>query len=166
MAADGPVSRLLELADEAATGRLAASLADALRPGDLLTLAGDLGAGKTALARALIRHRTGNPAEEVPSPTFTLVQLYDTDAGPLWHFDLYRLGGADEVLELDWEEARVEGLVLTEWPDRLGALLPPDHLALTLSHAPTAGPEARRALLVGHGRWAPRLAALDLGDPP
>jgi len=146
----------LELADQAATERLGARLAPLLGPGDLLTLTGDLGAGKTCLARALIRALTG-PDQEVPSPTFTLVQTYDSPAATLWHFDLYRLGGPDEVIELGWEEALGEGISLVEWPERLGTLLPADHLALTLSHGARDG--ARVARLEGHGRLAARLAA-------
>lgn len=153
-----PLSHTLLLPDEAATGRLAGRLAAVLRPGDLVALRGDLGAGKTALCRALIRSVTG-PEAEVPSPTFTLVQMYDTDIGPLWHFDLYRLSGPDEVIELGWDEARAEAASLVEWPDRLGPLLPADRLEIALTHD---GPTARRAVLTGHGAWADRLAALDL----
>lgn len=151
-------SRTLLLPDEAATARLAARLATALRPGDLVALRGDLGAGKTALCRALIRSVT-DPEAEVPSPTFTLVQSYDTDLGPLWHFDLYRLSGPDEVLELGWEEARAEAVSLVEWPDRLGPLLTADRLEVAMGYD---GPDARRADLTGYGAWAARLATLDL----
>jgi tRNA threonylcarbamoyladenosine biosynthesis protein TsaE len=97
----------LDLPDEAATAALAARLAALLRPGDIVLLAGDLGAGKSFLARALIRAAAGEPELEVPSPTFTLVQSYDLPAGELWHFDLYRLAAPDEVLELGWDEARL-----------------------------------------------------------
>ncbi|AWK87768.1 tRNA (adenosine(37)-N6)-threonylcarbamoyltransferase complex ATPase subunit type 1 TsaE [Azospirillum thermophilum] len=156
-----PLSRTLSLPDEAATARLAGRLATVLQPGDLVALRGDLGAGKTALCRALIRSVTG-PEAEVPSPTFTLVQMYDTDIGPLWHFDLYRLSGPDEVIELGWDEARAEAASLVEWPDRLGPLLPADRLEIALTHE---GPAARRAVLTGHGAWAARLDALDLPAP-
>lgn len=152
-----PFSLTVPLPDEAATARLAARLATALTPGDLVALRGDLGAGKTALCRALIRSVT-DPEAEVPSPTFTLVQSYDTDLGPLWHFDLYRLSGPDEVLELGWEEARAEAVSLVEWPDRLGPLLPADRLEVAMGYD---GPDARRADLTGHGAWAGRLAGLD-----
>ncbi|MBP2301889.1 tRNA (adenosine(37)-N6)-threonylcarbamoyltransferase complex ATPase subunit type 1 TsaE [Azospirillum picis] len=145
------------LPDEAATAALGRRLAALLRPGDLVALRGDLGAGKTALSRALIRGVTHEDAE-VPSPTFTLVQTYDTAIGPVWHFDLYRLSGPDEVYELGWDEARAEAVMLVEWPDRLGPLLPPDRLEVTLSHD---GPDARRASLTGHGTLAARLAGTD-----
>jgi len=159
-----PVRRslTLTLADEAATGRLAAALAPLLRPGDVVALTGDLGAGKTVLARALIRTLTGDPDEEVPSPTFTLVQSYDSAAGTVWHFDLYRLSGADEMVELGWDESAAEGIALVEWPDRLGALLPAERLDIALE---AAADEARRATLTGHGAWAGRLAALETLDP-
>ncbi|WP_035669598.1 tRNA (adenosine(37)-N6)-threonylcarbamoyltransferase complex ATPase subunit type 1 TsaE, partial [Azospirillum brasilense] len=93
------------------------------------------------------------------SPTFTLVQTYDTDIGPVWHFDLYRLSGPDEVTELGWDEARAEAVLLVEWPDRLGPLLPADRLDVTMSFA---GPTERRATLTGHGAWESRLTTLDL----
>lgn len=151
-------TRTVSLPDEAATARLAERLAPALRAGDLVALRGDLGAGKTALCRALIRSVT-DPQAEVPSPTFTLVQTYDSDLGPLWHFDLYRLSGPDEVLELGWDEARAEAVSLVEWPDRLGPLLPADRLEVTMGYD---GPAARRADLAGYGAWVGRLASLDL----
>ncbi len=154
---DIPFSQTIALPDEAATARLAQRLGPLLRPGDLLALRGDLGAGKTALSRALIRGVTVADAE-VPSPTFTLVQIYDTAIGPLWHFDLYRLSGPDEVIELGWDDARAEAVCLVEWPDRLGPLLPADRIELELAHD---GPDARRATLTGHGAPAARLAAAD-----
>ncbi|WP_448203570.1 tRNA (adenosine(37)-N6)-threonylcarbamoyltransferase complex ATPase subunit type 1 TsaE [Azospirillum sp. sgz302134] len=148
----------IPLPDEAATAALAHRLASALKPGDLVALRGDLGAGKTALSRALIRAVTEEEAE-VPSPTFTLVQTYETAIGPVWHFDLYRLSGPDEVTELGWDEARAEAVLLVEWPDRLGPLLPADRLDLTLTFT---GPTSRQAQLVGHGAWSQRLSTLDL----
>ncbi|WP_044007851.1 tRNA (adenosine(37)-N6)-threonylcarbamoyltransferase complex ATPase subunit type 1 TsaE [Jannaschia sp. CCS1] len=102
-----------------ATDALAAALARVLRPGDTLLLSGALGAGKTHLARALIRAHLGNPAEPVPSPTFTLVQTYDGDDTALWHADLYRLGDIGEVDELGLDEAMEQAICLIEWPDRL-----------------------------------------------
>jgi len=155
--ADFPFSQSISLPDEAATERLAQRLGTRLRPGDLVALRGDLGAGKTALSRSLIRSVTG-PDAEVPSPTFTLVQVYDTVLGPLWHFDLYRLSGPDEVIELGWDDARAEAVILVEWPDRLGPLLPADRVEVELAHD---GPDARRATLTGHGALAARLAAVD-----
>lgn len=151
-----PAERAFDLPDEEATAALARRLAPNLRPGDLVALGGDLGAGKTAFARALIRALT-YPDEEVPSPTFTLVQTYDGAGGAVWHFDLYRLHGPDEVVELGWEEAR-DAICLVEWPDRLGPLLPADRLDLQLS---VRGPTDRRATLTGRGTWASRLDALE-----
>jgi tRNA threonylcarbamoyladenosine biosynthesis protein TsaE len=159
-----PDPLVLLLPDEAATRRLAGALAPCLAAGGgVVALAGGLGAGKTALARALIRALTGDPDEEVPSPTFTLVQGYDTPHGPVWHFDLYRLCSAEDVIELGWEEAVVDGMVLVEWPERAGALLPAEHLEIRLTPEPAAGAEARRVTLTGHGGWRTRLAGLDLG---
>ena len=103
------------------------------------------GAGKSALARALIRAATGQPQLDVPSPSYTLVQEYDTPHGPLSHFDLWRLDGPGGVVELGWDDAR-NGIAVVEWPDRLGALCPPDALTVTLSHAEG---DARTALIAG-----------------
>jgi tRNA threonylcarbamoyladenosine biosynthesis protein TsaE len=144
----------LDLPDLSATHALAARLAPLLRAGDAVLLDGPLGAGKSELARAVLRAAAGDPALEVPSPTFTLVQSYDLPAGPAHHFDLYRLDGPQGLDELGWDEAR-EGIVLVEWPDRLGALTPPEALRIAL--APLAAEEARRATLSG---WDARLEAL------
>lgn len=145
----------LILPDEAATTALAARTARLARPGDAILLDGPLGAGKSAFARAFLRAASGDPALEVPSPSFTLVQTYDLPLGPAHHLDLYRLDGPGALTELGWEEAR-EGIVLVEWPDRLGPLAPADALRITL--APAKAEEARRATLAG---WdAPRLEAL------
>jgi tRNA threonylcarbamoyladenosine biosynthesis protein TsaE len=144
----------LTLADEAATQALAARVAVRARAGDAVLLEGPLGAGKSTFARAFLRAASGDPALEVPSPTFTLVQGYDLPAGPAHHFDLWRLDGPRGLAELGWEEAR-EGIVLVEWPDRLGALRPAD--ALTVALAPAEAETARRATLTG---WPRRLGAL------
>ena len=122
-----------ELPDEAATARLGQDLALALRPGDAVALSGDLGAGKTSLARALIRAMAGDPALEVPSPTFTLVQVYELRL-PIHHFDLYRLSSPDELDELGLDEALAGGAALIEWPERAGGRLPPGALHVELVH--------------------------------
>ena len=144
------MSYSLSLPDEAATERLGATLARRLRPGDLVALQGGLGAGKTTLARAVLRAASGDPALIVPSPTFTLVEVYDTLRGSFWHFDLYRLDSAEQVLELGWEEARADGVALVEWAERLGPLLPQDRLAVSLA-IEGAG---RRADIDGGARFA------------
>ena len=139
----------LALPDLPDTEALGARIAGLLRPGDAVLLNGPLGAGKSALARALIRAAAGQPGLEVPSPSYTLVQEYRTRAGPLYHFDLWRLDGPGGVVELGWDEAR-QGIVVVEWADRLGPLQPADALRITLAHD-GAG---RLAVLDG---WAGRL---------
>ena len=99
------------LPDEAATERLGAALAARLRPRDVVALQGGLGVGKTTLARAILRAASGDPGLIVPSPTFTLVEVYDTGRGAFWHFDLYRLESPEQVFELGWEEARADGCI-------------------------------------------------------
>jgi tRNA threonylcarbamoyladenosine biosynthesis protein TsaE len=157
----GPVVRMTELADEAATAALARRVAAAARPGDLVGLSGELGVGKTLFARAFIDAAVGD-GEEVPSPTFTLVQTYDSPAGTIWHFDLYRLTRPEEAYELGIEEALADGIALVEWPDRLGGLLPAERLEVDLAYG--AQPTARKARLAGHGSWGPRLAEILPGD--
>lgn len=121
------------LPDEAATARLGADIAMALRPGDLVALHGDLGAGKTTLARGLIRALAGDPGLDVPSPTFTLVQAYDGRL-PVQHVDLYRIGDASELDELGLDEALAQGAVLVEWPERAGDRLRAGGVRLELDH--------------------------------
>jgi tRNA threonylcarbamoyladenosine biosynthesis protein TsaE len=145
---------MIDLPDENATEMLATQLAARARPGDVIALSGELGAGKTSFARAFIRARGGDDA--VPSPTFTLVQFYDLPGGTVWHFDLYRLRHAEEVWELGIEDAFRDGISLIEWPDRLGDLLPARRLAILLEYG--GGPTARRAALSAEGAWAVRLA--------
>lgn len=148
------------LEDDAATARIGAALGRALAPGDAVMLEGGLGAGKTALARAAIAARlaaAGRPAEDIPSPTFTLVQIYEADA-PIWHADLYRLSGEEEAFELGLEEAFETAIAFVEWPERLGALRPARRLELALSAPPGGG---RRLDWRCHGAgWAPVAAAL------
>ena len=138
------------LVNEAATQRLGAALAERLRPHDLVTLEGGLGAGKTTLARAILRAAADDPALIVPSPTFTLVEIYDTPKGTFWHFDLYRLEAPEQVFELGWEEALAQGIVLVEWPDRLGPLMRRPALAVTL----TTDHHVRHAIMTGEARFA------------
>ncbi len=149
-------SRTLALPDEAATARLAQAVARLARAGDAILLAGPYGAGKTAFARAFLRAATGDPDLVVPSPSFTLVQTYALPDGvEVWHYDLWRVAGADELAELGWDEARA-GIALVEWPERLGSLAPAG--ALTIALAPVAGdPDARVATLTG---WPDRLVEL------
>jgi tRNA threonylcarbamoyladenosine biosynthesis protein TsaE len=145
--------RAIELPCLAATEALAAAVAALARAGDTILLNGELGVGKTVFARAFLRAATGDPALEVPSPTFTLVQSYDTPIGSVYHFDLWRLTGPGGLTELGWEEAR-DGIVLVEWPDRLGILRPSDALSVALH--PT-GAESRRAVLSG---WPNRIGCI------
>lgn len=122
----------LFLADESASTRLGAVLADVLQPGDVVLLRGGIGAGKTHLARAFIQHRLGR-MEDVPSPSFTLVQTYDAEGAEIWHADLYRLSHPDEVMELGLDAAFDSAICLVEWPDRLGDLAPATALNIALS---------------------------------
>jgi len=151
----------LELPDEAATTGLAGRLAARARAGDVIGLAGDLGSGKTTFARAFIR-TLGAGDEEVPSPTFTLVEVY-AFAGrpPVWHFDLYRLTAPEQSWELGIEDALAEGISLIEWPERLGPLLPAEHLLLALGQG--AQPTARIARLEATAGWAQRLQGIGHG---
>lgn len=140
----------LHLPDLAATEALASRLAGHARPGDAILLAGPLGAGKSAFARAFLRAAAGDPTLEVPSPTFTLVQSYETRRGPVHHFDLWRLEGPGAVVELGWDEL-TQDIVLVEWPDRLGDLAPEDALRIVLARGDG---DARLAVLRG---WEDRL---------
>ncbi|HEX3863065.1 MAG TPA: tRNA (adenosine(37)-N6)-threonylcarbamoyltransferase complex ATPase subunit type 1 TsaE [Stellaceae bacterium] len=148
---------IIELPDEAATAALAARVASLARAGDVIALKGELGAGKTSFARAFIRAR-GDSGEDVPSPTFTLVQTYQCGDVAIWHFDAYRLRHPDEAWELGIEDAFADGISLIEWPERLAALVPARRLEITLSAGAT--PDARCALVDAAEEWVPRLAAL------
>lgn len=144
------------LTSEAETADLGRAIAGRLRGGDAVLLSGGLGAGKSTLARALIRALT-HPDEDVPSPTFTLVQTYE-GALPVAHFDLYRLANADEARELGLDEALDAGVAVIEWPERLGqsgmAALSPHRLHVRLA----VDGEGRQARLDGHGRWKDEVA--------
>jgi len=141
---------------------LAAALARAARPGDVITLSGDLGAGKTTFARFFIQalgpRGDGEAQEEVPSPTFTLVQVYEREPAPVWHFDLYRITRAEDAYELNIEEAFEAGISLIEWPERLGELLPSDHLDVHLEAEPgdEEAASTRALTLSAFGTWASR----------
>jgi tRNA threonylcarbamoyladenosine biosynthesis protein TsaE len=145
------VEMVFDLPDERATGRLGAAVAHALGPGEAVCLNGPLGAGKSTLARALVRTLT-TPHEDVPSPTFTLVQFYEGLRFPLAHFDLYRLARADEAFEIGLDEALEEGAAVIEWPERLGGRLPEDRLDIDI--AINGG--GRTARLTPHGAWKGR----------
>ena len=138
----------ITLPDAGATAALGRALGELLRAGDCVLLEGGLGAGKTHLARALIQSRLAAP-EDVPSPTFTLVQVYETGGPEIWHADLYRLSGPDEVIELGLDAAFESAICLVEWPDRLGDITPAD--ALTVELVPE-GADGRRATF----RWRPK----------
>jgi len=136
----------LPLPDLDATARLGAGIAAGLKGGDAVALWGDLGAGKTTLARAILRAL--GVVDEVPSPTFTLVQSYDT-VPRIAHFDLYRLKSAREIEELGFEDALADGAVLVEWPERAPEALPPEALHVRLRHEDGV----RSARLTGPKRW-------------
>jgi tRNA threonylcarbamoyladenosine biosynthesis protein TsaE len=156
------IHRRIELPDEAATTALASALATAARPGDVIALAGDLGSGKTTLARGFIAAL--GVVEEVPSPTFSLVQTYETSRGPVAHFDLYRLARPEDVEELGFDEATADGIVLVEWPERLGQLLPRERLEVRLVVGESPG--RRVAELHGTGDWPARLSGSHLCESP
>src|SRR5471030_2982366 len=141
---------------EQATRRLTADIAAGLEAGDLITLSGDLGAGKTTFARALIRHLAGDETVEVPSPTFTLMQAYELPRFALVHADLYRLSGPGELAELGFEDIAPGAVTLLEWPDRAAGFLPADRLDVALTLSPPEGPTFRNARVTGYGAFAAR----------
>ena len=146
----------IESESEAATIRLGQKLAGLARDRDVITLDGYLGTGKTVFARAFISALGGGP--EVPRPTFTLLQTYQSEKGDLHHFDLYRLDGPDDVLELGLEDCLDSGITLIEWPDRLGDRLPRNRLQIHFEMA--ANEDGRHIYLTGQGPWPERLEQL------
>ena len=144
------------LADEAATRAAGASLAALMRPGDIILLEGPLGAGKTTLVRGMLA-ALGHDGE-VPSPTFALVQPYESLALPLWHVDLYRIEHPSELDELGLATIQDDGVLVVEWPSRAGeGAWPPTALALSLEAQ--ADGSRRLTLMAGsgwEGRWPPR----------
>ncbi|MCD8566753.1 MAG: tRNA (adenosine(37)-N6)-threonylcarbamoyltransferase complex ATPase subunit type 1 TsaE [Alphaproteobacteria bacterium] len=128
---------------EEETAQLAVHVASSLQAGAVLCLWGDLGMGKSVFARALIRALAGEPGLDVPSPTYTLVQTYETPVGEVFHFDLYRLSVPEEIYEIGWEDALAEGIVIVEWPERLESLLPARRIDVRITGG-GEGPDSRR----------------------
>jgi tRNA threonylcarbamoyladenosine biosynthesis protein TsaE len=151
----GSFFRSFDIKSEAETAALGQEIARHLAAGDTVTLAGPLGSGKTVLARAIVR--TFSPREEVPSPTFTLVQTYDTQNFPIAHVDLYRVKAESELRELGLDEALERGVLVVEWPDRMGVQLPGDRLDIMFE---AADGTSRLLKLVGRGSWSQRLKTL------
>ncbi len=149
---------------ESDLARLAEDIAFATRPGDLIALRGDLGAGKTTLARAIIHALGCDEREEIPSPTFTLVQTYATRRMPVAHFDLYRLNAASEIEELGLDLALKRGIALIEWPERAASALPASRLEILLEDENGGSvleeSATRRVSLIGEGDWTTRLPRL------
>ncbi len=151
-------STTFHINSEQATCAFARALGTRLQPGDSVLLEGGIGAGKTFFARQLIQSLLTEP-EDVPSPTFTLVQVYDSTSGEIWHCDLYRLTDPAQCIELGLEEAFESAICLIEWPDRLGSLTPED--ALTIRFSETAQEDARELSLNWHGaKWKSRLEGI------
>src|SRR6476620_5062575 len=156
----GGSSFTVALANEQATVRLVTDIAASLEPGDLITLSGDLGAGKTTFARALIRHLAGDENIEVPSPTFTLVQTYELPNAAVVHADLYRVGDASELAELGFEDFPEDAIVMLEWPNRAADMLPPDRLDIAFTIDPRRGETVRQVNVTGHGSFALRVTRM------
>lgn len=153
--------KTVTVSDQNGTEALAAKLAAIAKAGDVILMHGTLGMGKSAFCRAFIRAIANNPHEEVPSPTFTLVQVYELDPLPVWHFDLYRLSDPEEVHELDIEDAFADAVSLIEWPDRLEYLTPDNRLDIHIE--PGSSPDARVFLLKPQGDdWTARINGLDV----
>jgi tRNA threonylcarbamoyl adenosine modification protein YjeE len=155
-----PTTFSLALSNETATAHLMADLAMLIGPGDVVTLSGDLGAGKTAAARALIRYLADDGTLEVPSPTFTLAQTYDLPPFPLVHADLYRINEAAELEEIGLSPLPEGTVALIEWPERAPGALPGDRIDIALNHRPALGSTARAAEITGHGKAAAQVARL------
>jgi tRNA threonylcarbamoyl adenosine modification protein YjeE len=156
----GGSSFAVTLPNEEATERFVTDIAAALEPGDLVTLSGDLGAGKTTFARAMIRHLAGDPTIAVPSPTFTLMQVYELRRHTVVHADLYRLDAPGELSELGFDDFPEDAITLLEWPDRAAGFLPPDRLDIAFMLAPQLGPDYRNVRVTGYGTFAPRAERL------
>lgn len=151
------LTRSLCFSDAEQTSIYAARLAQHLRSGDVILLSGDVGAGKTHFARSLIQSLLAEP-EDIPSPTFTLVQTYETAETEIWHADLYRLTSVQEVEELGLIDAFATAICLVEWSDRLGALTPPS--ALSLDFKPGQSPDARSVIATWQDpRWTETVTA-------
>jgi tRNA threonylcarbamoyl adenosine modification protein YjeE len=155
-----PTTFSLALANETATAQLMADLAMLIGPGDVITLSGDLGAGKTAAARAMIRYLAGDDALEVPSPTFTLAQSYELAPFPLLHADLYRVNDASELEEIGLSPLPEATVALIEWPERAPSALPQDRIDIALSHRAALGSTARAAEITGYGKAVAQVARL------
>ena len=147
-------SKTINLKNEAETLAFGAKLAPFLKVGDVVALCGDLGAGKTCLSRGIITALTDT--DEVPSPTYTLVQMYESSGFNIWHFDLYRLEGEGDVWELGIEEALEDGICLIEWPERIENLLSGAELEVQISF----DGDARTLHITGSKNWGERLAKL------
>lgn len=158
----GGFSFTVPLADEQATRRLMVDVACAIEPGDLITLSGDLGAGKTTFARAFIRYLAGDETIEVPSPSFTLMQAYELPRFTVVHGDLYRLTGPGELAELGFDDLPDSVVTLLEWPDRAAGLLPADRLDIALTLSPQQGETFRNARVTGYGSFAARTERIAL----
>ena len=152
----------LTLPNEQALAGLVIDVACALEPGDLVTLSGDLGAGKTTFARALIRHLAADGALEVPSPTFTFMQSYELPRFPLVHADLYRINGVADLAELGFDDVPERAVLLLEWPDRAAGFLPPDRFDISFAVEPSLGPEGRIVRVTGYGSFGVRAERISL----
>src|ERR1700680_231911 len=151
----GGASFAVTLPNEEATRRFMADIAAAREPGDLVTLSGDLGAGKTTFARALIRFLASDETIEVPSPSFTLMQAYELPRFELVHVDLYRIESPGELAEFGFDDLPAGAVVVLEWPDRAGGILPADRLDIAFTLSPHHGAEFRNVRVTGHGSFAP-----------